>query len=257
MINPLGGIMIGGDINNDYLPKSGTVTGMLLYDTGLVNWFQGDARRVTLSDNGDIISFNDLKGTGNKLSRSSEATGATLVNGIFGKHAGARFNASEQDRNLFSGDALDPSQPFSWAGVATLRSLTASCTLLGTFTSSSIRAILNVTTSGGNAGKLAFLYGTSSCIGPLLSLDQPFAFACGFDGVNIFLRINGQTYTAVAAGKPSKSVFSLGALPGGSQFWDGDVADVFLCNVALNTTAGAALLSKINRFTSKIYGLSL
>ncbi|WP_320377279.1 hypothetical protein [Escherichia coli] len=257
MINLFGGLAINQDVNNDTLPVHGTVAGSLFYDAGVINWFQADQRFVTTSENDDIVSFNDVKGTINKLLRSSSSASATLVEELFNGFPGARFNASEQDRSLFSGNALATTQKFTWAGVATLRTLSASCTLLGTFTSASIRAILNVSISGGNAGKLAFLFGTASCFGPTLELDEPFAFACGYDGTNIFLRVNGQLFTTVAAGSPSTSVFSLGALPGGSQFWDGDVAEVFICNVPLNTSAGSELLAKISNYFSKVYRLTL
>ncbi|ELV5035003.1 hypothetical protein SHB64_004299, partial [Escherichia coli] len=159
--------------------------------------------------------------------------------------------------SLFSGDVLDLTQPFSWSGVATLRALAASSNLCGTFTSSSVRAILNVSVSGGNAGKLQFLYGSATCVGPTLDLNTPFAFVCGYDGTNIFLRVNGVMASVAAAGSPSSSAFALGALPGGSLFWDGDVSDLFLCTVAMNTSAGASLLTKLTAFYEDVYGLTL
>ncbi|HGY1290582.1 TPA: hypothetical protein ACNUZJ_005395, partial [Raoultella ornithinolytica] len=82
-------------------------------------------------------------------------------------------------------------------------------------------------------------------------------FAAGYDGTNIFLRVNGTTASVAAAGSPSTSVFALGALPGGSQFWDGDVSDIVMCNVALNASAGASLLTKLTAFYKDVYGLTL
>ncbi|WP_187416113.1 hypothetical protein, partial [Klebsiella pneumoniae] len=201
-------------------------------------------------------SFNDRKGTASKLTRADAAKGATLVSNAFGQYSGARFNAAESDRSLFSGDVLDLTQPFSWSGVATLRALAASSNLCGTFTSSSVRAILNVSPTT-NAGKLQFLYGSATCVGPTLDLNTPFAFVCGYDGTNIFLRVNGVMASVAAAGSPSSSAFALGALPGGSQFWDGDVSDLFLCTVAMNTSAGASLLTKLTAFYEDVYGLTL
>ncbi|WP_134392500.1 hypothetical protein [Klebsiella pneumoniae] len=63
--------------------------------------------------------------------------------------------------------------------------------------------------------------------------------------------------SVAAAGSPSSSAFALGALPGGSQFWDGDVSDLFLCIVAMNTSAGASLLTKLTAFYEDVYGLTL
>ncbi|MEI3784880.1 hypothetical protein V8G86_06400 [Klebsiella pneumoniae] len=190
------------------------------------------------------------------MTRADAAKGATLVSNAFGQYSGARFNAAESDRSLFSGDVLDLTQPFSWSGVATLRALAASSNLCGTFTSSSVRAILNVSPTT-NAGKLQFLYGSATCVGPTLDLNTPFAFVCGYDGTNIFLRVNGVMASVAAAGSPSSSAFALGALPGGSQFWDGDVSDLFLCTVAMNTSAGASLLTKLTAFYEDVYGLTL
>ncbi|HBQ6812163.1 TPA: hypothetical protein MJA79_21935 [Klebsiella pneumoniae] len=249
------GIVVAQNFNNTALPAGESLASALIADSGVKNWFQADANSVTLSGN-DIVSFNDRKGTASKLTRADAANGATLVSNAFGQYSGARFNASESDRSLFSGDVLDLTQPFSWSGVATLRALAASSNLCGTFTSSSVRAILNVSPTT-NAGKLQFLYGSATCVGPTLDLNTPFAFVCGYDGTNIFLRVNGVMASVAAAGSPSSSAFALGALPGGSQFWDGDVSDLFLCTVAMNTSAGASLLTKLTAFYEDVYGLTL
>ncbi|HCO3366986.1 TPA: hypothetical protein N7908_003888 [Escherichia coli] len=249
------GIVVAQNFNNTALPAGESLASALIADSGVKNWFQADANSVTLSGN-DIVSFNDRKGTASKLTRADAAKGATLVSNAFGQYSGARFNAAESDRSLFSGDVLDLTQPFSWSGVATLRALAASSNLCGTFTSSSVRAILNVSLTT-NAGKLQFLYGSARCVGPTLDLNTPFAFVCGYDGTNIFLRVNGVMASVAAAGSPSSSAFALGALPGGSQFWDGDVSDLFLCTVAMNTSAGASLLTKLTAFYEDVYGLTL
>lgn len=249
------GIVVAQNFNNTALPTGESLASALIADSGVKNWFQADANSVTLSGN-DIVSFNDRKGTASKLTRADAAKGATLVSNAFGQYSGARFNAAESDRSLFSGDVLDLTQPFSWSGVATLRALAASSNLCGTFTSSSVRAILNVSPTT-NAGKLQFLYGSATCVGPTLDLNTPFAFVCGYDGTNIFLRVNGVMASVAAAGSPSSSAFALGALPGGSQFWDGDVSDLFLCTVAMNTSAGASLLTKLTAFYEDVYGLTL
>ncbi|MET7261153.1 hypothetical protein ABZM39_07675 [Escherichia coli] len=249
------GIVVAQNFNNTALPAGESLASALIADSGVKNWFQADANSVTLSGN-DIVSFNDRKGTASKLTRADAAKGATLVSNAFGQYSGARFNAAESDRSLFSGDVLDLTQPFSWSGVATLRALAASSNLCGTFTSSSVRAILNVSPTT-NAGKLQFLYGSAKCVGPTLDLNTPFAFVCGYDGTNIFLRVNGVMASVAAAGSPSSSAFALGALPGGSQFWDGDVSDLFLCTVAMNTSAGASLLTKLTAFYEDVYGLTL
>ncbi|HBR1689610.1 TPA: hypothetical protein L9M12_003504 [Klebsiella pneumoniae] len=249
------GIVVAQNFNNTALPAGESLASALIADSGVKNWFQADANSVTLSGN-DIVSFNDRKGTASKLTRADAAKGATLVSNAFGPYSGARFNAAESDRSLFSGDVLDLTQPFSWSGVATLRALAASSNLCGTFTSSSVRAILNVSPTT-NAGKLQFLYGSAKCVGPTLDLNTPFAFVCGYDGTNIFLRVNGVMASVAAAGSPSSSAFALGALPGGSQFWDGDVSDLFLCTVAMNTSAGASLLTKLTAFYEDVYGLTL
>ena len=255
MINPLGGILVDQAFQNTNLPVSATLASSLISDTGIKNWFQADESYVSLSGD-EIISFNDRKGSEDKLSRASELNSATLVDGLFGAYAGARFNASESDRMLFAGNAQDLTRPFTWSGVATLRTLSGTSNLCGTFSSSAVRAILNVSPTT-NAGKLQFLYGAATCVGQKLVLDQPFAFAAGYDGTNIFLRVNGVMASVAAAGSPSSSAFALGALPGGSQFRDGDVSDLFLCNVALNTSAGSVLLTKLNTFYKSVYGLSL
>ncbi|WEF27576.1 hypothetical protein PYR66_20195 [Klebsiella aerogenes] len=252
----MAGFRIPQRFNNPALLPGGSIAEALKADTGLLHWFQADASHVTLSGN-DILSFNDRKDTASKLTRSSDTSGATLVSELFGDYSGARFNSSESDRSIFNGDALDLTQSFSWAGVATLRTLAATSNLCGTFTSQSVRAILNVSVSGGNAGKLTFQVGTATCVGPTLELDTPFAFVCGYDGTNIFLRVNGIASSVAAAGSPSLSAFALGALPGGSQFWDGDVGDLFMCNVALNTTDGATLLNKIKAYLKACYGVTL
>lgn len=249
------GIVVAQNFKNNALPAGESLASALIADSGVKNWFQADANSVTLSGN-DIASFNDRKGTASKLTRADAAKGATLVSNAFGPYSGARFNAAESDRSLFSGDVLDLTQPFSWSGVATLRALAASSNLCGTFTSSSVRAILNVSPTT-NAGKLQFLYGSATCVGPTLDLNTPFAFVCGYDGTNIFLRVNGVMASVAAAGRPSSSAFALGALPGGSQFWDGDVSDLFLCTVAMNTSAGASLLTKLTAFYEDVYGLTL
>lgn len=249
------GIVVAQNFNNTALPAGESLASALIADSGVKNWFQADANSVTLSGN-DIVSFNDRKGTASKLTRADAAKGATLVSNAFGQYSGARFNAAESDLSLFSGDVLDLTQPFSWSGVATLRALAASSNLCGTFTSSSVRAILNVSPTT-NAGKLQFLYGSAKCVGPTLDLNTPFAFVCGYDGTNIFLRVNGVMASVAAAGSPSSSAFALGALPGGSQFWDGDVSDLFLCTVAMNTSAGASLLTKLTAFYEDVYGLTL
>lgn len=250
------GIVVAQNFKNNALPSGESLASALIADAGVKNWFQADANSVTLSGS-DIASFNDRKGTASKLTRADAANGATLVSNAFGPYSGARFNAVESDRSLFNGNSLDLTQQFSWSGVATLRALAATSNLCGTFTSSLVRAILNVSVSGGNAGKLTFLMGTATCVGPTLELNQPFAFACGYDGTNIFLRVNGNISSVAAAGSPSSSAFALGALPGGSQFWDGDVSDIVMCNVALNTSAGASLLSKLAAFYKDVYGLTL
>ena len=249
------GIVVAQNFNNTALPAGESLASALIADSGVKNWFQADANSVTLSGN-DIVSFNDRKGTASKLTRADAAKGATLVSNAFGQYSGARFNAAESDRSLFSGDVLDLTQPFSWSGVATLRALAATSNLCGTFTSSSVRAILNVSPTT-NAGKLQFLYGSAKCVGPTLDLNTPFAFVCGYDGTNIFLRVNGVMASVAAAGSPSSSAFALGALPGGSLFWDGDVSDLFLCTVAMNTSAGASLLTKLTAFYEDVYGLTL
>ncbi|EEZ6972469.1 hypothetical protein [Escherichia coli] len=249
------GIVVAQNFNNTALPAGESLASALIADSGVKNWFQADANSVTLSGN-DIVSFNDRKGTASKLTRADAAKGATLVSNAFGQYSGARFNAAESDLSLFSGDVLDLTQPFSWSGVATLRALAATSNLCGTFTSSSVRAILNVSPTT-NAGKLQFLYGSAKCVGPTLDLNTPFAFVCGYDGTNIFLRVNGVMASVAAAGSPSSSAFALGALPGGSQFWDGDVSDLFLCTVAMNTSAGASLLTKLTAFYEDVYGLTL
>lgn len=256
MINPLGGILVDQAFKNVNLPVSVTVASSLISDEKVKNWFQADANYVSLSGD-DIVSFNDRKGTGDKLNRASDNTGPTLVNGLFGSYSGARFNSSESDRTLFSGNAQNLSSPFSWSGVATLRNLAASSTMCGTFSSSSVRAILAVSVSGTNAGKLLFQYGTATVVGPTIELNKPFAFACGFDGASIFIRMGGITYTAAAAGAPSTSSFALGALPGGSQFWDGDIGEIFLCNDSLNSSTGEILLNKLINFYKTVYSLDL
>ncbi|ROR14963.1 hypothetical protein [Erwinia sp. JUb26] len=250
------GIVVAQNFNNSTLPVGESLAGSILADAGLLHWFQADANHVTLIGT-DIVSFNDKKSTTSKLTRASDITGATLVAGLFGSYAGAQFNLSESDRSIFSGDTLVLTSPYTWSGVATLRTLAASCTMCGTFTSATIRAILAVSISGANAGKLVFQYGTATAVGPTLELNKPFAFACGFDGVSIFIRMGGITYTAAAAGAPSTSPFALGALPGGSQFWDGNISDLIMCNVAVTATAGAAMLAKLTAFYKSVYGLTL
>jgi hypothetical protein len=156
---------------------------------------------------------------------------------------------------MFSGPPQNLATPFSWAGVAILNSDAASANLMGTFTSSSVRSILNVSVG---TSSIRFQYGTTSTASLPITLGQPFAFAAGFDGTNIFLMVNGAVSVVAAAGAPSTSPLALGALPGGSQFWDGSVADIFMCDLALNSAAAAAvaLMGKVRNFTQAVYGLS-
>ena len=250
------GIVVAQNFNNASLPAGESLASSILADNHVINWFQADPNYVTLAGT-DIISFTDRKGTANKLTRVSSATGATLTENLFSQYTGARFNAAESDQYLMSGTAQDLTQPFTWSGVATLRTLAATGTLMGTFSSSSVRAIVSVTISGANAGRLSFLYGSASCFGHVLGLDEPFAFACGFDGVNVFLMSDGIRSSLAASGSPSATAFSVGALPGKSLFWDGDVSDIFLCDVAVNSSAGASLLTKLTAFYEDVYGLTL
>jgi hypothetical protein len=250
----IAGIRINQPFNNDALSVGGSRAEALLGDVHLVNWFQADPRSVDL-DGAEIISFTDKKGTGAKFTRASSANSATLANGLFGIYPGARFNASESDKSVFSGAASNLSLPFTWAGVATLNNNAAAANLMGTFTSTTVRSILNV--SGGTAA-MRLQFGTVSTGALAIPIGQPFAFAAGFDGTNIFLMVNGAVSVVAAAGAPSISALSLGALPGGGQFWDGNVSDIFICDIALNSPAPAAttLLSKIRGFTQRAYGLS-
>ncbi|HCX5694320.1 TPA: hypothetical protein OZV68_004529 [Escherichia coli] len=252
----MAGIQVPDVFNHPDLPQGESVADALLLDTGLDHWFQSDYEFVTLNGT-DIISFNDRVTATAKLNRAGENNGASLLNNLFSGYPGARFNSAESDRSMFNGSTPDLTHTFSWTGIATLRTLAASSNLCGTFSTSTVRTIINVSVGGNKPGKLAFLYGTSSCYGPVLDLNTPFVFACGYDGENIFLRVNGETVSAVAAGSPSASQFALGALPGGDQFWNGDVGDFFMCNVALNAPEGAGLLKKFIEYYKTTYGLNL
>lgn len=245
--------LVDQKFNNPLLKVGISAVQAILLDAGLVNWFQADYPYTTRSGS-DIVSFNDRKTATAKFIRTADNTGATLMEDLFGSYTGARFNAVESDRSLFNGPTPNLGLPFTWAGVAKLNSNSSSANLMGSFTSSSVRSIINC--SAGTSS-VRFQYGTASTASLPIVVGTPFAFAAGFDGVNIFLMINGTVSIVAAAGSPSSSAIALGALPGGSQFWDGDVSDIFLCNVALNQPTGAALLAKIKDFTQSAYGLTI
>ncbi|MBK3476902.1 hypothetical protein JJD66_12475 [Pseudomonas sp. MF6751] len=251
----IAGIRINQAFNNDALTIGGSLADSLIGDSHLINWFQADARSVTL-EGSNIIALLDRKGTASAFTRAGAGNSPVLTDNIFGIYPGARLSSAESDRAIFSGTMTDLALPFTWAGVATLRTNAATSNLLATFTSTSVRCILNATL---NTSALKLQYGTASTAALGITLGQPFAFAAGFDGVNIFLMVNGILSTVPAAGAPSLSDFALGGLPGGSQFWDGDVSDIFISNVALNSagTDSVALLSKIRSYIQSVYGLTL
>jgi hypothetical protein len=250
----IAGIKINQAFNNASLSAGSSLAEALLNDAHLINWFQADARSAVL-DGANIVSLLDKKGTPSLFTRPDAAKSARLTDGLYGLYPGARFNAAELDRSTFSGAMTSLSAPFTWAGVATLNANDATGNLLATFTSASVRCILNAAV---NTSTLKFQYGTASTAALNVVLGQPFTFACGFDGANIFLTVNGITSVVPAAGSPSTSPFSLASLPGASQFWDGSVADLFICNVALNAPGAdsVALLGKIRAYAQTVYGLT-
>lgn len=248
------GIRINQPFLNDSLTVGGSLAEALVGDSHLINWYQADARSLTL-EGAEIVSFNDKKPTGSKYTRNSGSNSATLVNALFGIYPGAKFNPAESDKSVFSGTTPNLAVPFSWAGVATLAGNTASGTLFGTFTSSTVRSILRV---GVGTTALQFQYGTTQTAALPVTLGQPFAFAAGSDGTNLFLKVNGAESIVPVAGAPGSSTMALGGLTSGGQFWDGNVSDIFVCDLALNAAdaANQALLRKIRNFTQTVYGVS-
>lgn len=249
----IGGIEINQAINNPALPIGPTLVDSILINTGLINWFQAEPSYLEFSGD-DISAFIDRKTGMSRLVRKGVNNGATLISKVLNGFPVAQFNADESDVSIFEGSTLDLTKPFSWAGVACLKSNPASSVLMGTFTSQTVRSIL---ISSANSSSIKFQYGTTTTNEIPITVGVPFTFAAGYDGKYVFLRVNGVTTAAVAAGVPSSSPLSVGALPGGSLFWDGYVSDVFICNVALNSESGATLLSSIQGFIHDIYRLTL
>ncbi|HBX8313292.1 TPA: LamG domain-containing protein [Klebsiella pneumoniae] len=247
----IGGIETSHEITNPALPIGPTIATAILVNEALINWFQAEFRYIEMI-NGDISAFIDLKGSHDRLVRKGVNNGATLVPEVLNGFSVAQFNSSESDLSIFDGNTLDLTKPFSWAGVACLKNNTVASNLMGTFTSQTVRAIIN---APGGKSAIKFQYGTVSTNELPITIGEPFTFAAGFDGQNIFLRVNGVTTAAPAAGSPSISPLAVGALPGGQQYWDGYISDLFICNAALNSDAGKSLLTAIQQFSQEIYKL--
>lgn len=251
--NPLGGILVDQPFKNAKLPSGNSLGNAILNDPKLLHWFQADKSYLTLSGN-NITEMIDKTGKAESFINKTEDNCPSLVNGVFDVFSGARFNALKSNLLYYSAGVLDLTKPFSWAGVATLNSNSDSSNLMGVFKNSSERAIINAVAG---ASSLRFQYGGRTTDGVPIKVGEPFAFSVGFDGTNIYIRVNGMVVSAQASGGPSKATLVLGGLSVASQFWDGDISDIWICDTALNTEEGAGLLKKICDFTLNVYGIVL
>ena len=248
------GIVIPQSFNNPALPVGESLADALIADPAISYWFQADANHVELDASG-ITAFIDRKGSGTRFTRNGSANSPELTPDQFEGYAGAVFNSADPDY-CFLSSPPDLTQPFTWAGIARLDDNSASSNLMGKFSNSSTRCILNVSA---NNPRLNFLYGSSQSIGVAIPVGAAFGFIASFDGTKIAISVGGVTATATAAGAPSTTALSLGALPGGSQFWAGAVSDIIICNGigALDGSAdGAAVLAKIRGYFETVYGVS-
>lgn len=249
----MSGIRIPQAFNNAALPQGASVADAILADARISHWFQAEAANLEVDESG-IAAFIDRKDPLVRFARNGAANSPELVADQFAGFSGAIFDPADPDYCFLSA-VPNLNQPYTWAGVASLRSNSATGNLLAVFTNSTTRSILNV--SAGTSS-LRFQRGTSTAQLPI-QVGVPFAFIASYDGTNIALALGGQVFTATAAGAPGSTNLALGALPGGSQFWDGAVGDIILCDglgVLDGSAAGNEVATKLRNFFQVTYGLT-
>ncbi len=248
----MAGIRIDTVFTDTTLPTGASLASQLLGSTGLSHWFQADPSYVTLGTGQNIASFTDRVATGQSFTQATSANQATLDANVFGTYAGADFTAANNDSYTLSGSQPTLTAPFSICVVFKTRATTAAQNLLGSFTSGSIRSILN---RGSTAAQLQHQYGTSNMVFPIVD-GVVQALIYGFDGAYLRGSIGGgvEIPKVAAAGAPGTGTMVMGTLTGGGQPFDGFISDVIMFNncVLDNPTA----LANLRALVAGVYGVT-
>lgn len=190
---------------------------------GLIAWFRADL--LTGLANADPIStWTDLSGNGNNLTASSTARPTYRTAVINGK-AVARFDGVNDYMTRTYGAALtQPTTIFIVYKAATLEQ-----TVIIDGLGSSRHSIL--TESGTNYLRM---YAGTTIVGTTAFTTAAAVVSATFSGAASDMRLNGTTIITGNPGSQTMSGINLGADPGFSYFFDGDIAEVLIYNSALS-----------------------
>lgn len=232
-----------------------TIAAQLLADASLRHWFEARAGLCTFDtgagNTDNIISFNDRKGTAQKLTRFSGTQHAVRQTNQINGYEAALFAQSASDRYTLGGEtAPDYSQPFSWFLTFKFNDTAINKNIAGTFTSSSARAIV-IYDAAADAVKFRF---NGAFLTIPVSRTAWNALVVSYDGTRIRARAGGVEQAPVSiSATPGTATFNLGAL-NGSQYWDGWIKHCLMFNG--DVLADATNLARLTALASG-YGLTL
>lgn len=227
-----------------------TIAAQLLAEASLRHWFEARTGLCTL-DSGNIVSFDDRKGTAAKLTRHSGTQHAALAAASIQTYESALFDQSQSDRYNFGGVTQpDFSQPFSWFLTFKFDDTAINKNICGTFTSAGARAIVIY---DADAAAVKFRFNGAAMTIPV-SRTAWNALVVSYDGTRIRGRAAGLEQAPITiTGTPGTATFNLGSLST-SQYWDGWIKHCLMFNGdVLADTTNLARLTVL----AASYGLTL
>lgn len=242
-------IQIDTNFNNANLPSALPYDEQILALPSLTEWFQADPSAVTVVA-GSVSDLVSKKASARVFTQGTVGRRGALVPSAIGGFPALALDGLDDNYALTDGPNL--ALPFGWAVIFRSTDNGANQNVMGRFSSSSSRCILNLSSSG----TLAFQIGSSSIGGPV-TRDAWHLAILGSDGSNMYMRLDGADIAPVAHnGNVSSNPFYLGTLnPSLSQCFLGRVSDVWLFDQ--NILGSAATIELIEGFARQVYGLSV
>lgn len=224
----------------------------------LAAWFQANPALVTKDGAGAVSAVSAKVGGAINYVQPTGAQQPAYIESQFGAFPGLKFDGV--DDRLITAWTGAPSRSGAWsvALIARLAAPAAQACLMGSWTSAGVGSLLFVSNT---TNILSFQHGGGIIAGPNLSAaglyGKPLLIVFGSDGDNLFLRVNGATYTSVASNNAaSTQQWVLGALnSGGAQPFIGSIGDVIFANYVINNNS--EILDAVEAYAARFMGVKM
>jgi hypothetical protein len=249
------GIVLNTQFNNPNLPIALSIAEQIMAAPSYFAWFQADAVYCDLAG-AEISAWNDRSGNAAKFVGVSAASYADIEADKLGGYSAAKFNGTTSAETVdvygLNGLDLDTTLPYSYVAIYKPGDNVDGETLLGRFTNSTNRSILN---APNGLGLMRFQHGNNTIEHPV-NIGEWNVTIAAWTGTQSRLSGNGGVISPVTAtGASGSTQFALGALnTAGGQAFDGYISDIMMFSEDI--FANASLLALVKEYISSVYGLT-